>query len=68
MSQHIFLLVAAAVFLLIALGHVARLVLGTSVVVHDIPIPMWASWLAVVFMGFLAYQGFHLAKKPSSRG
>jgi len=55
--------VAAVVFGLIALGHVARLVFGVSFVVQDFSIPMWASGLAVVFMGFLAYEGFRLARK-----
>jgi len=68
MSQHAFSLVAAAVFGLIALGHVVRLVFRASVVVGDIPIPMWGSGLAVIFMGFLAYEGFRVAKKSGSAG
>ena len=66
MSQHAYLLVAGAVFLLIALGHVTRLIFGVSFVVQDFPIPMWGSGLAVVVMGFLAYQGFRLARKTGS--
>lgn len=68
MSQHVFSLIAAVVFGLIALGHVARLVFGVSVVVQDFSIPMWGSILAVIVMGFLAYEGFRLAKKSGSAG
>jgi hypothetical protein len=66
MSQRTFSLIASVVFGLIALGHVLRIVLGWSFMVQDIPVPMWASGLAVVIMGYLAYEGFRLARKPSS--
>jgi len=50
-------------FLLAAVGHVLRITSGASVVIQDTPIPMWASWIAVVVMGYLAYEGFRLARK-----
>jgi hypothetical protein len=65
MSQHVFLLIAEVVFGLMALAHVLRIVFSVSLVVNDIPIPMWASGLAVVVMGYLAYEGFRLARKSS---
>ena len=63
MSQPTFLLIAGVVFGLIALGHVLRIVFNLSFVVQDIPVPMWASWIAIVVMGYLAYEGFRLARK-----
>ncbi len=66
MSQHVFSLIAGVVFGLIALGHLLRVVFGVAFVVRDIPVPMWASQIAVVIMGYLAYQGFRLARKASS--
>ena len=66
MSQRTFSLIASVVFGLIALGHVLRIVLGWSFMVQDIPVPMWASGLAVVIMGYLAYEGFRLARKSPS--
>ncbi|HUI76929.1 MAG TPA: hypothetical protein VLY24_03410 [Bryobacteraceae bacterium] len=63
MNEPGFLLTAGIVFLLIALGHFLRIIFGTPVVVYNIPIPVWASWIAVVIMGFLSYEGFHLARK-----
>ena len=66
MSQRTFSLVAGVVFALIALGHVLRIVFNLSFVVQGISIPMWASGLAIIVMGYLAYEGFRLARKLSS--
>jgi hypothetical protein len=49
--------------LLIAIGHVVRVIFGVSFVVYSIPVPMWASGIAVVIMGYLAFEGFRLARK-----
>ena len=65
MSQRTFSLIAGVVFGLIALGHVLRIVLGWSFVVQDFAVPMWASGVAVVIVGYLAYEGFRLARKSS---
>jgi len=65
MSQKAFALTAGVVFLLIALGHLLRVVLGASFVVKDIPVPMWASGIAAVIAAYLAYQGFRLSRKPT---
>jgi hypothetical protein len=66
MSQHAFELVAGVVFLLIALGHLLRVVFSVSFVVYGVSVPMWASGIAVVIMGYLAYEAFRLARKPSA--
>ncbi len=62
MSQCAFSLIAGIVFLAIALGHVLRLAFGVPVVVQGIAIPMWASGVAFVIMGYLAVEGFRLAR------
>ena len=67
MSQRTFSLVAGAVFGLVALVHVLRIVLGWSIVIQDLSVPMWPSWIAVIVMGYLAYEGFRLARKSFSR-
>jgi hypothetical protein len=63
MSQKTFSRVAGALFLLIALGHLLRIALGASVVVQNVSIPMWVSVIAFVITGYLACQGFRLARK-----
>jgi len=67
MSPRLYILIAGVIFLLIALGHLLRVIFGVSFVVYDIAIPMWASLAAVVVMGFLAYEGFQLARKPGRK-
>jgi len=62
MSQPVFTLVAGVIFLLIAVGHLVRLVLNASFVVEGFSVPMWASAVAVVVMGYLAFQGFRLGR------
>ncbi len=63
MSQGTFALTVGIVFLLIALAHLLRIVFGAPILVRDIPIPVWASGIAVVVTGFLSYEGFHFARK-----
>jgi hypothetical protein len=63
MSQQKFELIAAVVFLLMAIAHVLRVIFGVAVVVYSIPVPMWASGIAVVIMAYLAFEGFRLARK-----
>ena len=63
MSQKTFSLVAGVFFLLIALAHVLRIAYGASVVVQNTSIPMWASVIAVVVTGYLAYEGLRLGRK-----
>jgi hypothetical protein len=63
MSHKTFSLVAGVFFLLAAVGHVLRITSGASVVIQDTPIPMWASWIAFVVTGYLAYEGITLRLK-----
>jgi len=65
MSQKTFSLVAGVLFLLVALGHVLRITSGASVVIQNTSIPMWASWVAFVVTGCLAYEGITLRLKSS---
>jgi hypothetical protein len=66
MSQRTFSLIVGAVFFLIAFGHLMRVVLGATLVVEGIAIPMWPSVLAAIVMGYLAFEGFRLSTKPKS--
>ena len=66
MSQRTFSLVVGVVFLLIAVGHLVRIVLGATFVIEGVAIPMWPSVLAAMVMAYLAGEGFRLSKKPKS--
>jgi hypothetical protein len=67
MVQRIYPFIAGVIFLLIAVGHVLRLIFGASFIVHDVAIPMWASFAAAIVTGFLAYEGFHVMRKSTPR-
>jgi hypothetical protein len=62
MSQHGFSLTAGIIFLLIALAHLVRIVFSVPFVVQGISVLMWASLIAVVITGYLAYEGFHFSR------
>ena len=63
MTQRTFLLTAAVIFPLIALGHLIRIVINGTFVITGVSVPIWVSGVAVVIMAYLAYQGFRLTKK-----
>jgi hypothetical protein len=56
-----FLKIAAALFALVALGHLLRIAFEASVTIQGVSIPVWVSWPAFFVAGFLAYEGFDLA-------
>jgi len=66
MTQKTFSLTAGVVFLIITLGHLLRVVLGATLVVEGFAVPMWASVVAIVVLGYLAFQGFRLSGKSRS--
>ena len=58
MNRNTYLTVTATLFLTIAIAHLLRIILGWHVEIARLSIPFWASWLAVVVSGALAYFGF----------
>ncbi len=62
MSRYVYSLIAGIRFLLITLCHLLRIMLGVTFVVGEISVPRWASGAAVIFRGFLAYEGLRLAR------
>ena len=62
MNQKTFSLVASVIFSLITLGHLLRLVFGWVAAIGGWTVPMWASGIALVVIGFLAYQGFRVSR------
>lgn len=57
MNQSTFLKVSGLIFLVVALVHLWRAVSGVDIMFGETLVPMWLSWLAVIFIGFLSYQG-----------
>lgn len=50
------------IFLLIAVLHALRLILGWEATIGGVAVPMWLSAIAVVVAGYLAYQSFRLKR------
>jgi hypothetical protein len=63
MTQKTFSLVASVIFLLIALGHLSRLVFKWSLLVEGWAVPFWVNWVALLVFAYLALEGFRLGKK-----
>ena len=66
MSPKAFSLTAGVIFLLIAVAHIVRVAVAAEWIVEGRTIPMWVSWVAMFLAGYLAYQGFRLARKSPS--
>jgi hypothetical protein len=48
MTMKTFCTLAAAIFALIALLQLIRIVMGWSVTLNGVDVPFWASWIAVI--------------------
>lgn len=57
MNQSTFLKTAGIIFLVVALLHLWRAISGMDLMLGDTLIPMWLSWIVVIALGFLSYQG-----------
>jgi uncharacterized SAM-binding protein YcdF (DUF218 family) len=51
-----FTILSVAVLSFIALGHLLRMLFGWEAIINGVHIPLWASAIAVVFCGGLAYM------------
>lgn len=63
MNPKAFSFLASVIFLLIAVGHLSRLVFKWSMVLGGRVVPYWANWAAMLLFACLAYLGFRLARK-----
>ena len=61
MGQRTYNIVTAVVFLIVAVLHLLRIILGWPARIGGLDIPLWASWLAILVTGGLAYCGFRLS-------
>jgi uncharacterized membrane protein YhaH (DUF805 family) len=57
-NRNTYLTVTATLFLIVAVVHLLRIILGWHVEIGGLSIPLWVSWLAVLAAGALAYLGF----------
>ena len=61
-----FTTIAVAVFAIVAIAHLVRLFTGWEVVVGGLGIPMWVSWVGLVFAGLLAVMVWRESRTPAA--
>ena len=61
MTIRTFCMLAAAIFALIAVLQLLRIVMGWPVTLNGIDVPFWVSWIAVAVAGALSLVGFRAA-------
>lgn len=69
-SEYSLLLVAGIVFLIVAVISFLRLMFGWDVIVGDLGVGVWVSWVGFALAAYLSYASFHFAfrmRKPRSR-
>jgi hypothetical protein len=66
MTQRTFALITATLFSVIALLHAIRLLRAWQVAIDGAVVPVWISWIGLVIAGYLAYQGFKLARTKTN--
>ena len=65
MSSKSFFLIAGAIFAIVALAHLLRIVMAVPVTIGSWAVPIWVSWLGMILAGGLSYFGLRLARAPS---
>ncbi|MDX1516161.1 MAG: hypothetical protein R3288_04945 [Woeseiaceae bacterium] len=63
MSHRSYCAVSGALFSLVAVAHLARIVYSVPVTVETYAVPMFASWIAFVVPAILATWAFRLAMR-----
>ncbi|MDP3729420.1 MAG: hypothetical protein Q8R26_01525, partial [bacterium] len=58
MQQKTFNTIVGIFFSIGGLVHLARALMGWEVAIGTFVVPLWFSYVAVVFAGFLVYQAF----------
>ena len=66
MSNRLYLVVSATIFLLVALAHLVRVMNGMPVVVGEYDVPMVVSWIGVIVPGLLAGSAIRLVRKGAT--
>lgn len=61
-SERTLLAIAGAVFALVAIAHLLRLMFDMQIFLGGFELPMWLSWAGVVVTGYLSYSCFHFSR------
>ncbi|OGI94391.1 hypothetical protein A3A03_03800 [Candidatus Nomurabacteria bacterium RIFCSPLOWO2_01_FULL_40_18] len=62
MQQKTYLIISSVIFLIVGVLHLCRALAGWEVVIGSFMVPVWASWIAFIVGGTLAYFGFKFTR------
>ena len=62
MTAKSFSTLAAAIFALIALLQLIRILMGWSIALNGVDVPFWPSWISVVVAAALSFVGFRATR------
>ena len=62
MSATVYSWIAGFIFAIIAILQLARAIVGVSITIGDVSVPLSASWGAVVVAAILAWLGFRASR------
>lgn len=65
--EHTYVLVAGALFSVVAITHLYRIFTGGDLIILGWDAPLWLSWLGVAVTTYLAYLSFHFATFGTKR-
>ena len=60
-SERTLLMLAGAIFLVVALAHLARVAFSWRIILGGAIVPIWLSWVGIVIAAYLSYSSFHFA-------
>lgn len=63
MSKQNYFIVTSAIFAIVAIVHLLRVLYGWDVYISLTEIPLWASWAGLVLAGYLAFTGYSHRKQ-----
>jgi hypothetical protein len=67
MKERMYLVVAGAIFTVVAAGHLLRLATSADVTVLGWDVPVFLSWIGVAIATYLAYASFHFAARIGAK-
>jgi hypothetical protein len=59
--------ITAFIFLVIAMAHLSRLIVGWEVTIASWVVPQWVSIPGLIVTGLLSLWGFKLSSRPGTR-
>jgi hypothetical protein len=60
-KERVYFVFAGAIFTVVCLAHLARVLTGAEFVIFGWYVPVFLSWIGIVVSFYLAYASFHLA-------